>query len=688
MKKAILLLCAMFALIPLVNAQNVPNGGMENWEINSSGGLEPVSWQTLNTDDFTNTFQVAGHTGQYAARLSVEWDAVLEMYTAPMFFLDDNFNVTERFTAFNFFVEGTAVGGDYLSVSVGMFKNGELIGTALTQINQAYSSWTQVSMPIEYLNGETPDQCFIGIHIYPVMGSNTGTYYTIDDLNLDMGTGTSNPVMLFAETNTAGSAFELAFSKAMADPSGTQNQFAGTRNSNPVVFTAASLKPGDNNTIVLSLGDPVIAGDVLKVSYTAGTVATATGAPLLTFSNHNVVNRVGAIAPSWQVVPSGVIEDLFAVHFASTMNGFISGSEARCLKSGDGGDRWNPVSVPSVADFQSVWATSANDAYLGGWDTVYATHNGGQSWAGAYTHLANYAVNELQFLSPQNGFAFMSWSQFAKTTNGGNTWSLTNGGGFTALDFFGGFMLDQNTGWGVGDLSMIAKTTDGGESWVPYEWNNYLDYTDIQLWAVYATSASNAWIAADSGVVFRTMNGGDTWSRNTIAGPEDRLTDVYFINSDIGYIVGFNGKIFKTVDGGNTWFPEPQLTVNNLNAVFFISENLGWAVGNNGTILRYSGSGLTSLTDFQAGGNPVSLSVFPNPADKLLNLSLEIRMTGNYDLEILDQLGCVVKSVVQSPLPPGTYTYPINSGQLPAGVYLCKLSNGLTNSIKKAIVIH
>ena len=392
-----------------------------------------------------------------------------------------------------------------------------------------------------------------------------------------------------------------------------------------------------------------------------------------------------SVSAGWQLIPSGVDENLLSVHFANVTHGFIGGALTRCLKSTNGGIDWSPVAVPSYADFEAVWTTSSSDAYLGAWDTVYATHNGGQSWTGAYTSsTTNYAVHEMQFLSPENGFAFMTWSQMGVTTDGGNTWSLAAGGGFQSLDFFGGYMLDQNTGWAVGDLSILCKTTDGGVSWVPYEWNGYSDFTGIQLWGIHATSDLNAWIVADSGVVFRTTDGGNYWSRSTIAGPEDRLTDIYFINANTGYIVGYNGKIFKTTDGGNTWLEEPQLTNNNLNSVFFISPNLGWAVGDNGTILRYW------VDDTGISDPPISkvdkVSVSPNPVTTESSISFKLLEKQQVKIDIRDISGRVLKNVYEGTLTQGEHSIRMDLPDMANGVYLCHIfSQG--ESICKTFVI-
>lgn len=681
MKNFILLSIIFLITMFRAEAQNVPNGSFENWDTNKNGGSEPVGWQSLNESSFTNLFKVAGHSGESAAKLSVEYNPSAKTNVAPMFFLDNNFAISQRFTAFEFYLKGTATGGDYLSVSVGMYKGKTLIGYAIHQMNQTYTGWTHITMPIEYDSGEVPDGCFIGIHIYPVMDSHQGTNYTIDDLALTNSSGTINPVLLSAATNTSGNTLELTFSKTMADTSGKHNQFTFTRNGIAIGLTSATLKPGDNNTILLSLAVPVTAGDVLLISYTPGNISAASGEPLQSFSNLNVSNLTGSIqATSWQLVSSGVTDNLYSVHFANSTNGYVSGAGARCLKSTNSGLNWTSVYVPSNADFQAVWAVAPEKIYLGGWDTVYHSNNGGTNWNGSFTNSFTLAVNDLQFLSSSNGYGFMSVSSFINTTNGGTNWSERTGSGVIE-DYSAGYMLDQNTGFAVGNCSHIAKTIDGGKTWSVYEWNNWTNWTCTDIWGVHFATEQKGFAVADSGIVFSTTNGGNSWSRKVIAGPDDKLTDVFFVNANKGWIVGHNGKIFSTNDGGSNWIQQPTITSNHLNGVFFISENLGWAVGNDGTILKYGG--ITTASDYDLFSGISNSVIFPNPSSGSSTLRCTVLHSGNVNINITDIAGRAVCTVYKGMLDQGNHSFEIELENCKNGIYFCRLvSEHETNSIK------
>jgi len=383
-----------------------------------------------------------------------------------------------------------------------------------------------------------------------------------------------------------------------------------------------------------------------------------------------VHNDALTVTDGWQLIPSGVTENLNAVHFANATHGYIGGNWARCLKSTNGGLNWSPLNVPSFIDFQCIWATSPDRVHIGAWDTIWNSQNGGASWYGTHTNTVNFMINDLQFHSVDLGYAFLPVSAFIKTTDGGASWSDLTGCGVID-DFLAGYMVDQNIGYGVGTTSIIGKTIDGGATWTQYEWNGWTEWTPIEIEGVHFTTALKGIAVADSGVIFRTNDGGAYWSRSTIAGPEDRLKDIYFVNANVGFIVGYNGLIFKTTDGGDNWFQEPLLTGNNLNSVFFISETLGWVVGDNGTILRYGGA--SGVENQPGSSRKINLEVLPNPISSSSAMMIDIPTTMDVDVSIYDLSGRMICTIYKGSLPGGQNRIPFELSGLSSGSYLCKL---------------
>ncbi len=88
------------------------------------------------------------------------------------------------------------------------------------------------------------------------------------------------PDVLYAARNTD---IELQFDELMADPAGKQNQFSVSVNAVPVTPVSVSLKPGDQNTIILSLPTALVGTETVLVSYTQGDVKGFSGGILFSF---------------------------------------------------------------------------------------------------------------------------------------------------------------------------------------------------------------------------------------------------------------------------------------------------------------------------------------------------------------------------------------------------------------------
>lgn len=102
----------------------------------------------------------------------------------------------------------------------------------------------------------------------------------------------SSPVLGSIATTIDGTAIHLTFDKAMADPAGKHGQFAVTVNGSGVSVTAAELKTGESETIVLTLASPLAGSETITIAYTQGTVVAADNGILCTFTPMPVTNNV------------------------------------------------------------------------------------------------------------------------------------------------------------------------------------------------------------------------------------------------------------------------------------------------------------------------------------------------------------------------------------------------------------
>jgi photosystem II stability/assembly factor-like uncharacterized protein len=135
------------------------------------------------------------------------------------------------------------------------------------------------------------------------------------------------------------------------------------------------------------------------------------------------------------------------------------------------------------------------------WETfMYRTSDGGQNWTKDF----DYSDGLEKFINTNLGFSAQCrydnndnpFSDFQKTTDIGHTWSeVSTIPGFYVKDYI---ILNESTGWMVGDSGKIYHTIDGGLNWLK-------------------------------------QNSGTT----------NRLTSVSFIDEKHGWAVGENGEILK-----------------------------------------------------------------------------------------------------------------------------------------------
>ena len=92
-----------------------------------------------------------------------------------------------------------------------------------------------------------------------------------------------------------GTNIEIQADIPMADPAGKQNQFSVKVNGLSAAISSISLKPGDPNSIILSLATPLTGSETVLVSYTAGNITSAQGGFLVSFTDQTITLRLQTI---------------------------------------------------------------------------------------------------------------------------------------------------------------------------------------------------------------------------------------------------------------------------------------------------------------------------------------------------------------------------------------------------------
>ena len=316
---------------------------------------------------------------------------------------------------------------------------------------------------------------------------------------------------------------------------------------------------------------------------------------------------------SWTLQTNPTAKTGESMQFVSATEGWISLTSNQLLHTTNAGSLWTTV-TPNATDVSSgavdapgsrisfinastgwVLKTLAdvNDNFFGA--VLYKTTNGGASWnRTVLSNVVEDAGVQVQFVDANNGWVLIfnmnsGTPTFLKTTDGGATWTPTNGGGiFYYVNATTGYSF--SAGPNMLPPYTIYKTTDGGTNWTP----QLVDNTAGELSAIQFTDVNNGWVVGKKGKIFHTTNGGTNWTQITNSGYNINFDNnaLSFINSTTGWIASTNNSdgsrfTLSTTDGGSTWSSQTLPFSNKVYSMGFWDANNGWAASEFGPIAKY-----------------------------------------------------------------------------------------------------
>ena len=361
-------------------------------------------------------------------------------------------------------------------------------------------------------------------------------------------------------------------------------------------------------------------------------------------------------AQTWTQQTNNTTNNLWGVSFIDNNTGWVCGYGGTILKTTDGGNTWNNISLNiSNARSGGFWFFDANNGF--------------------------FAVGDANFAN----------SKILRTTNGGNSWDTVYSGGTGWISFMD--FPDRNNGYVTVSGGTIYRTADGGA-----HWNSLGVGGDLWMSGVYFFNKDTGLVSGGdyntgASYIYKTTNGGNNWQTLTTA---YGASVMLFTSSNNGYAIGFaSGSnlittvkkiIIKTTDGGANW-AQCTTTKESLNGICFPSANIGYAVGDSGTILKYTGT--TGVSD-----HPTSLPLdfglsqnYPNPFNPATTISFSLPSKSFVSLKIFDLLGREVASIVSEEMSAGTFSRQWNAAKMSSGIYFYRLQAGLFTETKRLLLL-
>jgi len=320
----------------------------------------------------------------------------------------------------------------------------------------------------------------------------------------------------------------------------------------------------------------------------------------------------------WEPVNYNQDLQLLDVFFVTPDEGWVSGTVGTILHTRDGGKTWeaqlggDPHSQgPNLTrlfflDRTHGWAQS--------WNQMFRTTDG-QTWQEVGSDVRGNAV----FVSPQKGF--LSRGNILETQDGGATWrevftchvqALVDGltrdiacSIFTANRKDMQFITPQ-IGFAVGEPDVVAKTTDGGRSWQVSTIS--LPPGDARIWDVFFLDENNGFV--NRGYKwFKTSDSGRNWQgviATALIGHNGSVAPIKFADPEVGWSCTGNGLTY-TIDGGAHWSTRELSLPAAVSGFSLPTRQRGYVVGEHGMIYRYRVVPIT----YQAAAHSIDAPAMP-----------------------------------------------------------------------------
>ena len=271
----------------------------------------------------------------------------------------------------------------------------------------------------------------------------------------------------------------------------------------------------------------------------------------------------------WNKISQSFSKPVYDISFITPAKGFMTTADS-FYTSTDSGFSWKTIPNDNL-QLYTIKFTDNLHGYSIGEKSYGYTFNGGDSWTWKKT---NFTAVDVQFLTPENGFA-PALEGFFSTNDAGISWTKVN---TLSYPFLSVYMFDLQNGIAGTNDGKILKTINGGKDWALVK-NTTPDY----IHKVIFTDAINGWCTSGDSSLIKSTDSGNTW---TIKRLPEKPFDLQFLSSGPGYLTATN-YVYKSTDNGISWQQDLHVPLKRFVEIFFIDEKFGWVSTQQGDIYRY-----------------------------------------------------------------------------------------------------
>lgn len=246
---------------------------------------------------------------------------------------------------------------------------------------------------------------------------------------------------------------------------------------------------------------------------------------------------------------------------------------------------------------------------VGNGGTFLKTTDGGQTWE-AHNIGVNYALYQIQFTSPDNGYirggnnpSGNSFGKVLHTTDGGNTWTEVYTLNNNLNDIY---FINDSTGF-ASRHALISKTTDYGQTWT-----NYIQPSTVYDIRKARFANFNKGVYIHNGYnIYLTEDAGETWdSTYTVTGSVS--SDICYADNAHAFSL-FGNRLYVSSDTGTTWTFKNNIP-SSINRISFYSKLVGYGFGKEANFIYRTNDGGANFTEVYngVGAGITSIKFMPN----------------------------------------------------------------------------
>ncbi|HQK98152.1 MAG TPA: YCF48-related protein [Bacteroidia bacterium] len=484
------------------------------------------------------------------------------------------------------------------------------------------------------------------------------------------------------------------------------------------------LAVGENGTIIKSTNagtnwntiSTTTIGSLFGLSAKPNGTIYAVGSDDIILSSTDIGNTWNDITTSF----TGFGYTFKEIQFVNNDTGFIATNSAEILMTDDGGQNWYLKTTGAFGQISCLFFQNGNSGWIGTEaGEIFNTNDGGNSWNNQ--SIANFSgsINKLRFTDVLNGWAFTN-SGIYRTADGGNTWNrefspypdlkdavfinniiavAVGSGNATILQKTNELVLNlSNTTFCTDHTYTIVANSSGtfnpGNMFEVQLSDDFGDFSNpLSVGSLFATSISSLPIAIPGGITSSSAYKMRIASTNPPMYSAITGTVINIHTSPQSFIVANGPTVF--CPGGSVilsnlvlgsaqyqWFKNGVTISGANNDSLLVSTTGNYTLNVNDGICETLSPIMDVLVINCTGigeQDQKKVMIAPNPADDFLNISIANGI--NYTkLSIMEMTGRTIQEF-EGPVSQKTR---IDVSQLPAGVYLIKLS-GTDDSIVRFV---